>query len=551
MTLAALSLLAAQAGGSAPVEALLYTTQSSTWTHRPQLAMDGDPKTTFASRFAMEEMDDFTVVLSRPVAVRSIRIETGDEAGDDTLANAVLETSTDGKTFGNATDFKETGVADAQLGDKMVMVFRIRPKARQAGSKLVIREIKVDSATPIAHVQRGPGRPFADLSKAPDLAAWNARAERQMESFWGETEALLYSDDFVAPNKINIVYRTGTGVTGVAATGGGQMEVNSAYARKYPNDTGLTVHEVAHAIQAGTSPGWLTEAVADYIRWIKYEPGNFTYKIDPSQDVRQPYRAGAVFLAWCELHYDRKLVTKLNDDARFGRYNDNLFLKYTGKDVQTLGKEFLTAYKADPKNIIAPPVSASMRPRTLPVVAAGTSVSADLSKLFDVVGATADGASFPGDGGFDGGGAAYSGTLLGAAKASNGVTFRLGLPGLPDAVAAKGQTIALPAGKHGSLWLFAAAIEGGQRDQEMTVTYADGTTAKLLQNFSDWYGPEGFPGESRAVRMAYRNLANGSRDPRPFYVYSYGFPLDATKTVKSVTLPKNEYVRVLAVSVGD
>jgi len=52
------------------------------------------------------------------------------------------------------------------------------------------------------------------------------------------------------------------------------------------------------------------------------------------------------------------------------------------------------------------------------------------------------------------------------------------------------------------------------------------------------------------VKMAYRNLGNGTRDPRGFYVYSYGFPIDSKKVVKSITLPNNEKVKLLGITLA-
>lgn len=534
----------------APVEALIYTTLSSTQAHRPEMAMDGDAKTTFVSVGGMDRADDFTVFLSRPVAVSGLRVVSGDESGDDMLNGAALEVSTDGTKFTSAAKFDAKGIAEAKPGDAPIVAFRVKAGGTSV-TKLVLREITITSATPISHVMRGPGRPFSDLSQAPDLADWAARATKQMESFWADTEALLYSDGFVPPNKVNIIYRTGPRVTPVAATGGGQMEVNSAYARQHPDDTGLTVHEVAHVIQSHAGePGWFVEATADYVRWIKFEPQNFTYRIDPTkEDMRQAYRPGAVFLAWCELNYDSRLVSKLHHAGRLHQYSDNLFKKYTGKDLATLGKEFLAAYKADPKHIITPSVPAGMEPRELPAVKEGTSVPVDLSGAFGLIGFADDGAKVSDSGGFDDEGSTYSGTLLGATQTVKGVRFRLGPSGKPNSVASRGQVIAA-SGQHKSLWLLASGVEGSQNGQEIVVTYTDGTTDKFVQNFSDWFEPESFPGEVRAIRMPYRNLAGGSKDARQFNIYAYGFPLSA-KTVKSVTLPNNQYVRVLAVSMAD
>ena len=173
---------------------------------------------------------------------------------------------------------------------------------------LVIREIALGSRVPVARTLLGPGRGFIDLSQAaPDQMAglpdWADRAEKQMESFWPDTAALLYTDKFLTPNMVNVVYKTGPDVTGVAATGGGVMTVNTAWCKGHPDDTGLTVHETAHVIQAYPSynPVWLIEGIADYVRWIRFEPQNYHPRINvQTATYHDSYRTTATFLAWCE-----------------------------------------------------------------------------------------------------------------------------------------------------------------------------------------------------------------------------------------------------------
>jgi len=545
--LSLLPLLSGKQSAMPPVEALLYSTMPSTNAHRPEMAMDGDAETSFRSVYGMEDGDDFRVLLSRPIEVRSIRISTG-SGKDDLLTEAFLETSEDGTTYKKAATFNAEGIASTTSIDKPVAAIRIRMNPRKSATHLQIKEISIDSPTPVAHAQIGPARGFIDVSRAPDLANWATKAEKQMESFWPDTAALLYTDGFITPNSVNVIYRSGPDVTPVAATGGGVMTVNVAYARAHPDDTGLAVHETAHVVQSGGSPGWLVEAIADYIRWIKYEPENFTYSINlRTGTMHDPYRNGAAFLGWCELHYDSKLVTKLNEATRFGRYRDSLFEQYCGKPIDALYKEFIAAYKADKAHLLVKPIPASMQPRELPKVSGQTT---SVTVPFGKVGFYADGAKFSGDGGLDEGGAAFSANLLKGSVTSNGVTFNLGAPGSPNILVANGQTLSLT-GSHKSLWILAAAVDGGQHDQTITVTYEDGTTKKIEQNFSDWFAPEDFPGEARAVKMPYRNMADGSRDPRWFYAYAYGIALDGTKGVRSITLPSNPNIRVLSVSLAD
>lgn len=515
------------------------------------MALDGDPSTYFRSFYGMGDGDDLQVMLSRPIVVRSLRITTGDAEGQDTLADAFVEVSAYGGSYRRVADFNREGVA--MFSNAPIMALRIRLNKNRGVPALLVREITIDAAEKIAHAQEGPGRAFSDISQAPDLAGWAARAEREMESFWPDTQALLYSPGFVTPNKVNIVYRTGAGVTDVAATGGGEMTVNSAWARKMPADTGLTVHEVAHVIQAMSAynPVWLIEGVADYIRWVKFEPQNHHPRLDPAKATyHDSYRTTATFLAWCELHYDSALVTKLNHAVRFGNYRPELWQKLTGKDVDALWAEFLAAYRADPESLISTPVALADRPRALPAVQAGSSVPVDLSKYFDASGFVNDNAAIAADAGFDLGGASYSANLLGATQQSHGVRFNLGPAAGNNIISSQGNVLDLPVGKYASLWILGAAVEGNQMAQEFTVTYDDGTSAKLAQNISDWYQPRGFPGESRAVKMAYRNMGQGARDARTFYAYSYGFALDAGKAVRSLSLPQNPNVKILSVSLA-
>lgn len=538
----------------APVEALLYSTVPSTAAHRPEMAMDGDAGTYFRSAHGMDDGDDFLVLLSRPIPVQSIQITTGDADGQDPLTSGVVETSPDGVHFRPAASFGKAGVADAALGGSPVAALRIRLDRGQGVPNLLVREITIHSPLKVSHVALGPGRGFYDISQAPDLAIWAQKAETQMEESWPDTEALLYTDKFIPPNMVNVVYRTGPGVTGVAATGGGVMTVNTAWCRAHPEDTGLTVHETAHVIQAYSSynPVWLVEGIADYIRWVRFEPEHFQYRINPQKSTyHDSYRTTAAFLAWCELHYDSGLVTKLSRAVRFGTYNPAMFKQYCGKDVDTLWSEFVAAYQADPVNVLTPPVAQADRPRPLPAVTPGSSAPVDLSAAFNATGIFNDGAAAQGTSGVDGEGNGYSAQLLGAAQAWKGVGFRLGPANAPDLVSCHGQVIPLPAGPHASLWLLGAAVEGSQMAQTFTVTYSDGTTRALVQNLSDWFQPGGFPGESRAVPMPYRLAANGAKDPRRFYLYSYGFRLDPAKTARSVTLPNNEYVKILALSLAN
>jgi Pro-kumamolisin, activation domain len=178
--------------------------------------------------------------------------------------------------------------------------------------------------------------------------------------------------------------------------------------------------------------------------------------------------------------------------------------------------------------------------------ASGTSV-VDLSPSYNVSGIAVDYLTFT-TGGLDGGGRSYSGEQLGASQNVGGVVYGLGPMGVADAVSS--QTVTLPAGKFATLKLLATGVNGNQAGQKFTVTYTDGTTSTFTQSLSDWCAPQNYTGETNAVPGVYRDFSVGTLDVRPLYLYGYSFSLNSGKTVKSVTLPQNRNVVVLAITLS-
>jgi subtilase family serine protease len=177
-----------------------------------------------------------------------------------------------------------------------------------------------------------------------------------------------------------------------------------------------------------------------------------------------------------------------------------------------------------------------------------TAGSVNLASSYNVMGMVADGAKFLSSSGLDGGGRAYSANLLGTVRTAGGATFNFGPSNASGAVS--GGTIALPAGSYTTLTLLAAGVNGNQVSQNFTVTYTDGSTASFTQSLSDWCMPQNYTGESNAIPMSYRDLSNGTTDVRTVMLYAYTLNLSSSKTVKSITLPSNRNVVVMAMSLG-
>jgi hypothetical protein len=173
-------------------------------------------------------------------------------------------------------------------------------------------------------------------------------------------------------------------------------------------------------------------------------------------------------------------------------------------------------------------------------------VPVDLSSSYNVTGIYTDNSKFDPSASLDGGGYSLSEQALGSDLIGASVAFRLGPANAPDAVTSR--TIDLPHGRFASLKLLALGVEGRQDNQSFTVHYADDTSSSFIQSLSDWSAGGDLPGESIAAHTTYRLTEDGSKDGNPFNVFAYSFPLDNEKELRSVTLPGNRDVVILAVT---
>jgi hypothetical protein len=176
----------------------------------------------------------------------------------------------------------------------------------------------------------------------------------------------------------------------------------------------------------------------------------------------------------------------------------------------------------------------------------GTVVS--LASVANTFGIYTDGTAFS-TGGLDGTGAAYSANLLGTSLTFSGTNFAIGAANQKDVVKGiSAPVIPLTTGSFSSLKFLGTGLAVNQPSQVFTVTYTDGTTTAFTQSLSDWFTPQSYPGEVIAKSMAYRNLSTGAKDNHTFNLYQYTFALNSAKTVKSLTLPSNANVAVVAIT---
>ncbi|WP_263365497.1 alpha-mannosidase [Edaphobacter bradus] len=200
--------------------------------------------------------------------------------------------------------------------------------------------------------------------------------------------------------------------------------------------------------------------------------------------------------------------------------------------------------------------------------------------------------------GFDGTGKAMPAEMLPSKLHYNNVEFELApaKTGTPNAVVAKGQTITLPAGHYNRVYILAAAAVG---DQNGTFQLGDKNVNLTIQNWTGFIGqwdtrlwknqqerdwatsanhaqwppddlqqreqrpvaqryPEDYaglkPGYIKPAGLAWyashQHTADGLNQPYQ-YSYLFAYSIDLNGNERTLTLPNNDKIRILAVSVAE
>ena len=222
--------------------------------------------------------------------------------------------------------------------------------------------------------------------------------------------------------------------------------------------------------------------------------------------------------------------------------------------------------------------------------------SQPVALAYDLAAATNDDTKTPA-GGFDGKGNALPAEMLPTQLSFDGVQFALAPAGtgMADAVTAKGQTIDLPAGAFNRVYLLAASADGdrkatfrvGSQSHTLTVEAWNGFVGqwdtrewKLPLDARDWATsanhsvwppadmreresypnpryPEDYTGlttgftkpAALAWFASHHHTADGLNEPYQ-YSYLFAYPIDIPAGAKTITLPTDASIRILAISVA-
>lgn len=182
-----------------------------------------------------------------------------------------------------------------------------------------------------------------DVSDDPDSKEWAESAKKLAEEWFPHVCSLLATEDYKPPKEIRLVFRKKQDAPAYAS--GPMISFNGEWIKQRQDDLGMVIHELTHVIQAYPgnrhNAGWVTEGIADYIRWVRYEPEAPRRRIDKSKSsFRSSYHVTAYFLAYSAKKYNMALVPMLDRAMRKAEDPMPVFVKATGKTAEELWKEY-------------------------------------------------------------------------------------------------------------------------------------------------------------------------------------------------------------------
>ncbi|MEO3403271.1 basic secretory protein-like protein [Mucilaginibacter sp. CAU 1740] len=145
----------------------------------------------------------------------------------------------------------------------------------------------------------------------------------------------------------SVVFVTDTAYGGVAEASGNRILFSTKYLKAHPTDIDVVTHETMHLVQGygySAGPVWLTEGIADYVRY-KFGVDNVGSKwylpaFKKEQSYKNSYRITARFFVWLEKNVKPGLIADLDKQLRAHQYTDQSWVTLTGKDLDALWEAY-------------------------------------------------------------------------------------------------------------------------------------------------------------------------------------------------------------------
>lgn len=144
-----------------------------------------------------------------------------------------------------------------------------------------------------------------------------------------------------------VLFVVDTAYKAVAEASNGRILFSAGYLKSHPTDIDVVTHETMHIVQGygyNAGPVWLTEGIADYIRY-KYGVDNVGSKwslpaFQEKQHYTNSYRITARFFAWIEQKVKPGIIPIIDQQLRVHEYTPQSWVTLTGKTLDELWAEY-------------------------------------------------------------------------------------------------------------------------------------------------------------------------------------------------------------------
>ena len=200
------------------------------------------------------------------------------------------------------------------------------------------------AASPRIDVSFGPRvpQPMRD-----QLQAWTETLKTRIPLWWPVLTTALSSPDYTPTDHVTLAFYRIDIAGAPAATTGTTVDVDpwKLIVRLHnPDAFGMVAHELVHVVQAyrpSATPGWLTEGIADYMRYYVLLPNDPGRYFDPQGLTEKTgYQPTAGMLDWVEKSHPGA-VQKINQTMRQGGDGAATLATITGADPDALWRAYM------------------------------------------------------------------------------------------------------------------------------------------------------------------------------------------------------------------
>ncbi|MET4082235.1 hypothetical protein ABIB40_002193 [Pedobacter sp. UYP30] len=206
-----------------------------------------------------------------------------------------------------------------------------------------ILEASLSSHWQLSDTTKHHGYTLVFVSKDPNL-------DPEVKKTLTETYFAVYPKlrkTFNKKARKDVLFVIDTAYKAVAEASDGRILFSAAYMKAHPTDIDIVTHEGMHVVQVydyGSGPVWLTEGIADYVRY-KYGYDNVGSKwylpaYNAKQSYTNSYRVTARFFVWLEQNVKPEIIKTIDGLLRKKQYTLDSWKSLTGKTLDELWAEY-------------------------------------------------------------------------------------------------------------------------------------------------------------------------------------------------------------------